>query len=631
MALIRRSGARFSANIWPGFVDAMTAILLVLMFVLSIFMIVQSILRDTITGQNSELLILNSKLDDIRNELGLEKSKLAQLDYKYETKLGELKKIQRLLVSETNKFEELELEFFKKTEKLSVANSDLSRLNFKLFSLADQLGSKQDKYASLEKKYEEKALELDAANSNTEESLALLSALRSEFSLAKSEIVDFKSQIASLLSIRANLSEELEMNNAQIQNQLSQIELAELALANAREEIDDSNENARLAAARSEALEALVEDLRVRNMTVDSNYRNMDEKFSNQSIKLMKLEDEYSVKEQELDEASRNRMLDQIALKNLTQKLNNEKEEIGILTLALDAERKKALETLRILASAQAVKDKLNKKNQYLEGEIGSKKELLEAKQIALKEARSQLLTEKEKTTSSILEINRLTLFSENLTQKLSDLEAILKESEIKDKNRNVEIKLLGSKLNAALARVASEQRKRAELEAKEVERLLSEAKDLKSYRSEFFGRLRKILGEKEGIQIVGDRFVFSSEILFEPGSAVLGKDGKRQLNKVAMVIRDVSKEIPQQINWILRVDGHTDITPLAVSSEFEDNWELSQARALSVVRYFIRNERIASNRLAATGFGQFQPIDKGSSQLALARNRRIELKLTER
>jgi len=163
------------------------------------------------------------------------------------------------------------------------------------------------------------------------------------------------------------------------------------------------------------------------------------------------------------------------------------------------------------------------------------------------------------------------------------------------------------------------------------VKRLLSEAKDLKSYRSEFFGRLRKILGEKEGIQIVGDRFVFSSEILFEPGSAVLGEDGKSQLNKVATVIRGVSKEIPKQINWILRVDGHTDITPLAETSKFEDNWELSQARALSVVRYFMKNEKIESNRLAATGFGQFQPIDKGVSQLALARNRRIELKLTER
>jgi chemotaxis protein MotB len=99
----------------------------------------------------------------------------------------------------------------------------------------------------------------------------------------------------------------------------------------------------------------------------------------------------------------------------------------------------------------------------------------------------------------------------------------------------------------------------------------------------------------------------------------------------VATVIREVSEEIPRQINWILRVDGHTDVTPLADNSQFEDNWELSQARALSVVRYFVKNEEIESNRLAATGFGQFQPIDKGFSQLALARNRRIELKLTER
>ena len=210
-------------------------------------------------------------------------------------------------------------------------------------------------------------------------------------------------------------------------------------------------------------------------------------------------------------------------------------------------------------------------------------------------------------------------------------MKSILDESEFKEQQKNVQLKLLGGRLNSALARVASEQRKRAELEAKEVKRLKLEANALKNYRSEFFGRLRAIIGGKAGIEIVGDRFVFASEVLFQPGSATIGDGGKKQLSAVAKVIKEISPDIPAQINWILRVDGHTDIQPLAKTSKFQDNWELSQARSLSVVKYLIRYEGVDPNRLAATGFGQFQPIDFGTTPKALARNRRIELKLTEK
>ena len=240
-------------------------------------------------------------------------------------------------------------------------------------------------------------------------------------------------------------------------------------------------------------------------------------------------------------------------------------------------------------------------------------------------------MEEKGLTTASLLEVERLNAVAAALSGKISKLEIVLDKSEVSDKQKNVQIKLLGNRINSALARVASEQRKRAEMEAKEVEKLKLEENDLKSYRSEFFGRLRTILGEKVGIEIVGDRFVFASEVLFQPGSAILGVDGKSQLGEVAKVIREVSADIPSQINWILRVDGHTDILPLAKESKFLDNWELSQARSLSVVKYLIRSEGVASGRLAAAGFGQFQPIDAGSSPASLARNRRIELKLTEK
>ena len=207
-------------------------------------------------------------------------------------------------------------------------------------------------------------------------------------------------------------------------------------------------------------------------------------------------------------------------------------------------------------------------------------------------------------------------------------------------------------RLNSALAQVASEQRnvadeqrkladeqrKRAEeqekiavLEAAERARLEAEARELKSYRSEFFGQLRELLGDQEGVRIEGDRFVFSSEVLFEPGAADLSADGRAEIAKVAGILSSVADDIPNELDWVIRVDGHTDDVPLAGRGRYRDNWELSQGRALSVVRYMSGSLGISPNRLAANGFGEFQPVNSADTPQARAQNRRIELKLTER
>ena len=224
------------------------------------------------------------------------------------------------------------------------------------------------------------------------------------------------------------------------------------------------------------------------------------------------------------------------------------------------------------------------------------------------------------------------------LRQQLNSLQGLLDASKEADREAQVQLQTLGADLNTALARVAAEQKAladsetaRADLETRERERLEAEAVDLRSFRSEFFGRVREVLNNREGVQVVGDRFVFSSEVLFAPGSAELGAGGRAQIAVVASVIRDIGDEIPSEINWVLRVDGHTDKTGIGSGSQFADNWELSQARALSVVKYLIDREGIPANRLAATGFGEFQPVVLGDSPEALAANRRIELKLTEK
>jgi len=153
---------------------------------------------------------------------------------------------------------------------------------------------------------------------------------------------------------------------------------------------------------------------------------------------------------------------------------------------------------------------------------------------------------------------------------------------------------------------------------------------ELNRYRSDFFGRLREILSDRENIRIVGDRFVFQSEVLFPSGSADLNPDGQTEMAKLAAALLDLAKEIPPEINWVLRVDGHTDNVPLGGTGRYRDNWELSSARAISVVKFLIA-QGVPADRLVAAGFGEFQPIAPGDTPDARATNRRIELKLTEK
>src|SRR5947199_108161 len=158
---------------------------------------------------------------------------------------------------------------------------------------------------------------------------------------------------------------------------------------------------------------------------------------------------------------------------------------------------------------------------------------------------------------------------------------------------------------------------------------LAQRVQELSRFRSEFFGRLRAILGDRPDIRVVGDRFVFQSEVFFDPGQAILQQGGRAELDKLAAALIELEKQIPKDIAWVLRVDGHTDVRPIA-SSAFPSNWELSAARAISVVQYLI-GRGISPQRLVAAGFGEFQPLDPATTDEAYRRNRRIELKLTER
>src|SRR5690242_13915763 len=221
----------------------------------------------------------------------------------------------------------------------------------------------------------------------------------------------------------------------------------------------------------------------------------------------------------------------------------------------------------------------------------------------------TELDSEKQMSARARAQVELLNQQIGALRRQLSALQQALDASEKKDQSSQEKIADLGQRLNVALAQRVQE---------------------LSRYRSDFFGKLREILGNRPDIRVVGDRFVFQSEVFFDSGAAVLRPEGRAELDQLATALLELEKKIPSGINWVLRVDGHTDTRPVTGNSSFKSNWELSAARAISVVQYLI-SKGISPQRLVAAGFGEFQPIDPGSTEEAYQRNRRIEFKLTER
>ncbi len=568
MALSRRSSNRFQNAIWPGFVDAMTGLLLVLMFVLTIFMVIQFVLRQQITGQETELDTLGREVAALTATLGLERDTNAAL-----------------------------------TADLDNANAEAARQAGRIAALI------------AERETQDQAL-----------------------AQAQSQITEFEAQVAGLLSERSEAQANIAGLEAEQTRLLTQQEALNLALAAARNEIDEGTEAARLAAARREALEALVADLETEN---DAN-----------TTRITALEAD--------------QITSAAAAEALRERLANADTELTAMTLNLEQQRQEAEDTLTLLAAARAAQAELDTLRGSLEeqnadlanelaqmqGNLGEQSTEAERQAALLAIANEELAAEEALSAESQRQV---ALLNEQITQlrtQVGNLQSLLNLAEEADREAQVQIETLGAQLNTALARVVSEERQRRALEeaerirleaetarleeeaarlVAEAETLAAEAENLARFKSSFFGELREILEGQDRIRIEGDRFIFNSEVLFEPGSADLAEAGEIEIANIADILRSIAADIPAGIDWVIRVDGHTDNIPVGTNSRFEDNWELSQARALSVVRFMSNDLGIDPSRLAANGFGEFQPINPLDTPEARAQNRRIELKLTER
>ncbi|RJL04902.1 peptidoglycan -binding protein [Paracoccus siganidrum] len=554
MALHRPSSNRFSTSIWPGYVDALATLLLVLIFVLTVTLVVQSVMReaitdreDTIAGQSQTISRQEQRLD----ELGRQVSALGEaLGASEERESG----LQEDLAAQTERARAAEAEARDRAARIARLTNQL------------QIGQAQ----------------LDEA---------------------RSRITDFEAEVAALLAARRQDHDRSEALQAEAAEQRDRASAAELAVAAARSEIDAQAEAARLAAARSEALEALVADLRRRNQDADA---------------------EAAELQQALTEAEAARLTEAEAARALRARLESADTELTAMTLALEESRRQAEDTLTLLAAAEAARAEL-----ALDADRSGTEAERQAALLAV--AQAELAQQQELSADSQRRVALLNEQVASLTAQLGSLQALLDAAGSEQQEAELRVADLGQQLNAALLRAAEERERRLALEEEARRRAEEEARDLARYRSEFFGRLSQILSGREGVRVVGDRFVFQSEVLFAPGEATLSPAGRDQIAGVARMLSDIADEIPPEIDWIIRVDGHTDSTPLSGTGRYRDNWELSQGRALAVVRYMTQDLGFPANRVAATGFADTRPVTQGNSPEALAQNRRIELKLTER
>jgi len=273
--------------------------------------------------------------------------------------------------------------------------------------------------------------------------------------------------------------------------------------------------------------------------------------------------------------------------------------------LALEQGQKKSLQdTIASLSASLA--DSENEKSR-LQGLIGIEGEKRRSAGDQIGTLETDLSKEKNISSQALAQVELLNQQLSALRRQIAALQDALSASETRDKESQVRIADLGRRLNVALAKKVQE---------------------LSRYRSDFFGRLRDVLGNRQNVEVVGDRFVFQAEVLFPSGSADINPAGQSQMDKLATVLKEIETDIPSGINWVLRIDGHTDIRPIATPT-FPSNWELSSARAIAVAKFLI-SRGVPPKRLVAAGFSEFQPLDNGNTEEALPRNRRIELKLTE-
>ena len=527
-----------NSNIWPGFVDAISTLLIIVIFLLMIFTVAQFFLSETLSGRNDALDRLNRQIVELGEVLALEKKsnedlrqEVAQLSTELQGSISARDSLQQSIVEMTSDRDRLAGSLSSKTqelevnrEKIRIQLASLQSLNNDIEALKKVRARLETKVSSLAATIEKNKADLTAARDRNKTLEAKLNTAAERTALAQKEIEKKNIRLSQMQDSAAKSAKFLK--DEQI---LSEKARARVALLN--------NDIEALKKVRAR-LETKVSSLAA---TIEKNKADLT--------------------------AARDRN------KTLEAKLNTAAERTAL------AQKKIEKKNIRL----SQMQDSAAKSAKFLKDE--------------------QILSEKARARVALLNQQIAAL-----RQQLARISGALEASEAKARSQNVQIINLGSRLNEAL---------------------VNKVEELARFRSEFFGKLRDALGNTKGVRVEGDRFVFQSEVLFPSGSSSMFGAGQNQISQLAGTLKDIAARIPKDVDWILRVDGHTDDRPIK-TAQFPSNWELSSARAIAVVKQLVARG-IPPHRLAATGFGEFRPLDTRPGQAGLSRNRRIEFKLTGR
>ncbi len=576
-----------TTNIWPGFVDVLATLLIVIIFVLMVFTVSQIYLSDAISGRDKALQDLRTQINELSKILVIEtKDKEEALSTLSETE-KKLEDTELNLQSEQLLSEQLQTDVAKKRSEIFVQEQNIIALSEQISSLLKELRIVANALETYEGQ-EITLLETEGLGERINKALAKridqLKILNQELDNANYKLLEseksLKSTIAELNEKNENLmaiNESLGLEEGGIEEQL-------LAIKNKNEKLISLNDE----------LEKTNIELSLRDEELQSQISQYQELMND----LLEINDSLGLKD-----ASLNEQLDAIRFKNEElARLNKDliQKDSTIFNL-----RGKISELNKVLSLSEDKQKQQLEKLELLQSQIVS----LEQENQTQKETSLEEIKNMEIQASKTLEqVEILSNQIDTLQKEIALLNDALEASESQALIKDLEIEVLGEKLNKALT---------------------SKVFELQKYRSEFFGKLQSILGDRKDIKIVGDRFIFESELLFDSASADLQLSGKEKLSEIGLTLKETTNDIPSDIDWIIMVEGHTDKNPIQ-TIRYPSNWELSSARANTVLKLLL-DLGFPPNRLASAGYGEFYPISNGETESDLQQNRRIELKLTSR
>ena len=576
-----------TTNIWPGFVDVLATLLIVIIFVLMVFTVSQIYLSDAISGRDKALQDLRSQINELSKILVIEtKDKEEALSTLSETE-KQLEDTQSNLQSEQLLSEQLQTDVAKKRSEIFVQEQNIIALSQQISSLLKELRIVANALETYEGQ-EIAILETEGLGERINKALATridqLKILNQELDNANFKLIE------SEKSLKATISELNEKNN-------------NLMAINESLGLEDVGIEEQLLAIKNKNEELLILNNELEKTNIELSLR--DEELQNQISQyqqlmndLLEINDSLGLKD-----ASLNEQLDAIRFKNEElARLNKDliQKDSTIFNL-----RGKISELNNVLSLSEDKQKQQLEKLELLQSQIVS----LEQENQTQKETSLEEIKNMEIQASKTLEqVEILSNQIDTLQKEIALLNDALEASESQALIKDLEIEVLGEKLNKALT---------------------SKVFELQKYRSEFFGKLQSILGDRKDIKIVGDRFIFESELLFDSASADLQLSGKEKLSEIGLTLKETTNDIPSDIDWIIMVEGHTDKKPIQ-TIRYPSNWELSSARANTVLKLLL-DLGFPPNRLASAGYGEFYPISNGETESDLQQNRRIELKLTSR